>query len=81
MILKLVNTADKEQAYEALLEGIKKLPKQASVTVLKSADLNTINTINTPVAVVPQQSMMEVKGKKIALNLAPYSFTVLRVKM
>ena len=81
VILKLVNTADKEQAYEALLEGIKKLPKQASVTVLKSADLNTINTINTPVAVAPQQSMMEVKGKKIALNLAPYSFTVLRVKM
>jgi len=81
VILKLVNTTDKEQTYDALLQGIKKLPKQAIVTVLKSADLLAVNSLANPAAVTPQESVMDIKGKKMALLLAPYSFTVLRVKM
>ncbi|MES2773722.1 MAG: alpha-L-arabinofuranosidase C-terminal domain-containing protein [Bacteroidota bacterium] len=81
VILKLVNTSDKEQAYEAKMDGIKKMPKQANVTVLKSADLLTINTLDNPTTIAPQESVMDIKGKNIGLSLAPYSFTVIRVKM
>ncbi|MEO7310447.1 MAG: alpha-L-arabinofuranosidase C-terminal domain-containing protein [Chitinophagaceae bacterium] len=80
VILKLVNTTDKELAYDALLDGIKKMPEHASLTVLK-ADPTAVNSLDAPMAVAPQESTINLKGKNISLSLAPFSFTILRVKI
>ncbi len=62
------------------LEGVKKLTNKGLLTVLQSEDLNSMNTFDQPQNVAPKESSIEVEGKKILLNSAPYSFSVIRVK-
>lgn len=81
LIIKLVNASDKEQSNTLSLEGVKKLAKEAKLTVLKSDDLYSVNSFDNPTKVAPQESTIAVNGKKIILTAAPYSFSVLRVKM
>jgi alpha-L-arabinofuranosidase len=64
-----------------MLEGVKKLAATAKLTVLQSDDLFSVNTFETPTKVAPQEREMVVKGKQIIVSTAPYSFTVLRVKI
>ncbi|HYJ38458.1 MAG TPA: alpha-L-arabinofuranosidase C-terminal domain-containing protein [Chitinophagaceae bacterium] len=81
LIVKIVNVSGKVQSKEILVEGIKKLNENASLTVLKSDDLDEVNSIANPTNVKPTEQNLKLKGKKISLPLAPYSFTIVRVKM
>jgi alpha-L-arabinofuranosidase len=81
LIVKLVNASDKLQNNTLMLEGVKKLAATAKLTVLQSDDLYSVNTFETPTKVAPQEREMVVKGKQIIVSTAPYSFTVLRVKI
>ncbi len=81
LIVKLVNASDKAQTNVLMLEGVKKLAPQGILTVMQSSDLNTINSFAEPQNIAPKESSIAIKGKKISLNAAPYSFTVLRVKL
>ena len=81
LIIKLVNASAKEQTNSILLEGIKKLAPKASMTVLQSDDLYSINSFDAPQKVAPKESVITVKGKKIELATAAYSFSVLRIKL
>jgi alpha-L-arabinofuranosidase len=81
LIIKLVNASDKEQSNTLSLEGVKKLAKEGKLTVLKSDDLYSVNSFDNPTKVAPQESSIDIKGKKITLTAAPYSFSVLRIKM
>ena len=81
VIIKVVNASDKKQINNITLEGVKKIASKGLLTVLQSDDLNTMNTFDQPQNVAPKESPIEVKGKKILLNSAPYSFSVIRVKM
>jgi alpha-L-arabinofuranosidase len=81
LIVKLVNASDKLQSNTLMLEGVKKLAATAKLTVLQSDDLFSVNTFETPTKVAPQEREMVVKGKQIIVSTAPYSFTVLRVKI
>lgn len=81
LIVKIVNASDKPQTNTLLLDGIKKLAKQATLTVLSGGELYATNTFDTPAGVSPKESVIDVKGKKLELTAAPYSFTVLRIKM
>jgi alpha-L-arabinofuranosidase len=76
LIIKLVNADDKEQSHSINLEGVKKPAKEGKLIVLKSA-----NTFENPVNISPQESTIAIKGKNINLVSAPYSFTILRIKM
>jgi len=80
LIVKLVNVSGKVQNREIQVDGIKKLNENASLTVLTD-DLQEVNSIAEPVNIKPVEQKLKLKGKKISLPLAPYSFTVLRVKM
>lgn len=51
------------------------------MTVLRGNDLSDMNSMAQPGNVKPTVQKLKLKGKKIALPLSPYSFTVLRVKM
>ncbi len=81
VIIKVVNASGSEQMKGITLEGIKKLPAKGLLTVLQSNNLANVNSFTTPKNVAPVESDIAIKGKQINLTLAPYSFSVIRVKM
>ena len=80
-IIKVVNASAKEKTAPIVLEGIKKMPSQGQLIVLQSNDLNSVNTFDKPLNVAPQESGITIKGKTVNLIAAPYSFSVVKVKM
>ena len=76
-----MNTSATAVQKELTIEGAKKLAKQAQVTVLRSDNTEAVNSLDDPASISPAESTVEVKGKKIALSAAAYSFTIVRVKM
>ena len=81
VIVKIVNTSATPQTSEVVINGVKKLDKSAAIEVLKSGDLQLANTFAQPAGISPQQQTIALKGKKLPVTLAPYSFQVIRVKM
>lgn len=80
IILKLVNSGDKAQTAKVALEGAKSLSSKGKVIVLKSDDLNKVNSLDRPNVVSPIEHEFILKGKTVNQVLAPYSFTVIRLK-
>jgi alpha-N-arabinofuranosidase len=80
MIIKLVNSSDKLQSPEIQLVGIKKINPNVEVIVLKS-ELASENSFGDPAKIKPVQSSIEAKGKVVKPELAPYSLTVVKVKV
>jgi alpha-N-arabinofuranosidase len=81
LIIKMVNASDKMQQPDIQIGGVKKLSGNATLIVLKGESLQQENSLNTPTAVQPVEQKIQVKGKKLSLPLAPYSFAVVRIKM
>jgi alpha-L-arabinofuranosidase len=80
IILKLVNATGKPQKVTILLDGAKRLDPTAKLTVLKSEDLKSFNTIDQPVLISPMEQVFFVKSKTIHPELAANSFSVFRIK-
>jgi alpha-L-arabinofuranosidase len=81
IILKVVNTSDKEQNNIIVLQTSRKILPEASLTTLKNESLDGMNTIENPAAIKPVSQEITLKGKKVELSVAPYSFSVIRIKM
>jgi alpha-L-arabinofuranosidase len=81
LIVKLVNVSRKTQMKEIQVEGIKKLDQNARLIILKSEELADVNSLDQPEKIKPIEQKLKLKGKKISLPLAPYSFTIVRAKM
>lgn len=81
IILKIVNTSGKIQQSAIQIDGANKLDPNATLTVLKSEKLDQVNSLDAPDAVKPTDEQLQLKGKKLAVTLAPYSFNVVRLKM
>ena len=81
LIVKLVNVSGKMQTKEIQVAGVKKLNADAKLIVLKTGELEDVNSFNQPEKVAPTEESLKLKGKKISLPLAPYSVTVVKVKM
>jgi alpha-N-arabinofuranosidase len=81
LIIKVVNASRVAQTNTISIEGVKKLAPKGSLTVMQSNDLFSVNSFNEPQKTAPVESVLAVKGKKIDLVAAPYSFSVVRVKM
>lgn len=81
LIIKLVNVSGKPQSSVVSLEGVKQLVTDGKLTVLKGSDLTQINTFTQPHQIAPKESLLPVKNKKFTLEAAPYSFSVLRLKL
>ena len=81
VIIKLVNAANKTQTHPISLEGIKVQGPQARLITLQSDDLGSMNSFTEPKKVSPKESAIVLQGNKLSPVLAPYSFTVIRVKM
>ena len=81
LILKVVNTTDKEQESSFAIDGVKKLPSKATLFVLTSNNVDDVNSIAKPSEVVPKETQIAVKNKSVKLKLAAHSFSVIRVKI
>jgi alpha-L-arabinofuranosidase len=80
IILKLVNSSAKNQSANIVLNGAKKLAGKGELIIMKSEDLNKINSIEQPALISPVEQEIIIKGKKVNQVLAPYSFTIIRIK-
>ena len=80
IILKLVNSKNEPQSVKVVLEGTKKLSKKGIITTLQSDDLTTFNSLEHPMLLVPVENELILKGKTVDQVLAPYSFTVIKIK-
>ncbi len=81
LIIKIVNTLGKAQSAEVKLEGNVKPNTFARLIVLQNDNLEAVNSLDNPSVVVPTDQAMDIKGKTIALILAPYSFSILKFKV
>jgi len=79
--LKLVNSGKKAQTENIVLDSRKKLGPKAKIYVLKSEDLNSVNSLEQPTLVSPVESEIVIKGKTVNQVLEPYSFSVIRIKV
>lgn len=79
VIVKIVNGSDKPVVSEVQLQGGKKYNDKATLTTLKS-ELTSMNTLEDPSRIKPEESSASLKGKSLSVNIAPYSLTVVRVK-
>lgn len=80
IILKLVNNSGESQLVDVVLKTSAQLIKKAKLTVLKG-ELSAVNSIENPDIVKPVDRDIDIKGKKVALPLAPYSFSLVRIRM
>ena len=81
LIVKIVNASNKQQVQAISVEGVKKLAKTATLQLLQQNDLTALNSIATPKLVAPVETLLNISGKKFDYTAAPYSFSVLRIKL
>lgn len=80
IILKLVNSGEKFQTENIIIEGSKKLMPKCKLIVLKS-DINNINSFEQPILISPVGKEAAINGKILNQTLEPYSFSVIRIKV
>jgi alpha-L-arabinofuranosidase len=81
LILKIVNALGKSQNISIKLDGNKKIDSKARLITLQSNDLEAVNSLDKPSVIAPIEQAIDVKGKNITLSLAPYSFSIVKVKV
>lgn len=81
IVLKIVNTDDREQKREVVIDGVSDLNASAKLTVLKADHLDELNSIAEPIKIKPVDQQISLSGKTVSLTLAPYSVNVVRIKM
>jgi len=81
LIIKLVNVAGTPQTNVIALDGVKAGVSEAKAQVLQSSQLDAMNSFDNPEKVAPKAATFAIKNKKLTLELAPYSFSVLRIKL
>jgi alpha-N-arabinofuranosidase len=81
IILKLVNTTDKLQNSNIVLQTSKRVLPKAGLTILQHESPDGMNSIENPVAIHPVEQEITLKGRKLDIALGPYSFSVVRIKL
>jgi alpha-L-arabinofuranosidase len=79
--VKVVNTTDKAQTADVAIESAKKLSSKGKLVVLKSDQLDAVNSFDKPQMISPTEQDFAVKGKKASVPLAPNSFSILKIKV
>jgi alpha-L-arabinofuranosidase len=81
VILKLVNTTSELLTKGIQLKTSKMVISKAMQTVLKHQRLDAMNTIDNPGEIIPVSQEIVLKGRNIGVELAPYSLTVVKIKI
>ncbi len=80
VIVKVVNTSDKVQSTELQLATKKKTSANGVMLVLKSENMDAVNSLDNPTQLSPQQLPLKLKGKGTTLSLPAHSMTVVKIK-
>ena len=79
LIIKMVNVSSRPVALDFAIEGIRSVEKNATEQVLVNTDLKMVNSLQSPVALIPVDRKKVLKGKKFGVSLDAFSFTVLKI--
>lgn len=82
IIVKVANTSDKKQPLSLIFNGLKKkeVLSRARCIKLSSADMDKDNTIENPLAIIPQETSLDVDGHTLNVDLEPATFAVYILK-
>ncbi len=81
LLIKVVNTSDKDITKQLVFEGIKKLDAKGIITILKSSDLTKVNSLDEPKSLSPIDIEISITGKKIDVVMPAFSLQVIKVKI
>lgn len=83
VIVKVINTADKQQAVDINLKNLKN-KRQAETITLTSNNMDTENTLDNPTLITPQDGTIEVKDNNkncvIEDNIPAKTFRIYKIK-
>ena len=79
LVIKIANNSDQAQLVDFDLNGKLKFKSKGTNEELACTNLSQINSFENPVAVSPQTSAVNLKGKKLNMTLKPYSFNVVKI--
>lgn len=82
IIVKVANTSDKKQPLSLIFSGLKKKEVLSGARCIKlsSADMDKDNTIENPLAIIPQETSLDVDGHTLNVDLEPATFAVYILK-
>ena len=82
-IIKIANTSVETKEIKITLTGLKKgvVPTVGECTMMQNADLKTINTLDSPIGIVPQETTGSIEGRVFTTTSKPQSFNVYRIKL
>ena len=80
LIIKIVNTGKDAQKADFAVNGVK-VGTEGKVTALQSDDLTTVNSLDNPFTLSPKSGTVTFTDNHLKLDLKPYSFNVIRVKV
>ena len=82
IIVKVANTSDKKQPLSLIFNGLKKKEVLSGARCIKlsSADMDKDNTIENPLAIIPQETSLDVDGHTLNVDLGPATFAVYILK-
>ncbi|WDF56146.1 alpha-L-arabinofuranosidase C-terminal domain-containing protein [Mucilaginibacter sp. KACC 22063] len=81
LVIKVINTSKDKSTASFDITGVNGFKSEGLLTTLQSDDLDIQNSISKPEAIKPVTRNMKVSGKELSLELKPYSFNILRLKM
>lgn len=81
LVIKLVNTAATVKPVTVAVQGIKSIAANGRLITLRSNDLQGLNSLDQPTSISPEEKNIDIKGKTIRTDIAPWSFYVIRVKI
>ena len=82
IIVKVVNTSGKKQSLSLIFNGLKKKEVLSGARCIKlsSTGMDKDNTIENPLAIIPQETSLEVNGHTLNVDLEPVTFAVYILK-
>ncbi len=80
LVIKIVNAGDRKESFTINATGLRSFSKEAVVITMTAPDLYQYNTLEEPLKVIPVKAGLPVKGKKLAIETQPRSFSVIRLK-
>ena len=82
IIVKVVNTSGKKQSLSLIFNGLKKKEVLSGARCIKlsSTGMDKDNTIENPLAIIPQETSLDVNGHTLNVDLKPVTFAVYILK-
>ena len=82
IIVKVVNTSGKKQSLSLIFNGLKKKEVLSGARCIKlsSTSMDKDNTIENPLAIIPQETSLDVNGHTLKVDFEPVTFAVYILK-